>query len=232
MKTVLVAGGAGEVGEGIVRQLLQRGHRVLIQSRRSKKIQELAERLGHPKDLIPIAGDIQTERDMEALLDAIGDTELELDAVVASIGSWWSGPQLVDLDLMTYEHVMHERLTTHFLLAKTFLKELQDKAGSSYLFIHSAAGYTPIPGSGPVSIAGAAQAMLKDVFATELERKAVRVNQLTMMGSIGTRSYPNTDPEGLTNDDVGRYVSYLVESEEVRGQTIKFAHRREMPVSG
>jgi hypothetical protein len=87
----------------------------------------------------------------------------------------------------------------------------------------------PIPGSGPVSIAGAAQAMMKDVFAKELEGKAVRVNQLTMMGSIGTRSHPNADPEGLTNDDVGRYVAYLVESEDTRGETIKFAHRSEIP---
>jgi 3-oxoacyl-[acyl-carrier protein] reductase len=139
MKTVLVAGGAGEVGEGIVRQLLASGHRVLVQSRRLKKIQEMAERLGQPTAMIPIPGDIQSERDMESLLDAVGDTELELDSVVASIGSWWSGPNLIDLDLTTYEHVMHERLTTHFLLAKTFLKELQDRAGSSYLFIHSAA---------------------------------------------------------------------------------------------
>lgn len=229
MKTVLVAGGAGEVGEGIVRQLLSRGHRVLVQSRRLKKIQELAERLGNPEDLIAIAGDIQTERDMESLQDAIGETGYELDGVVASIGSWWSGPNLVDLDLLTYQHVMNERLTTHFLIAKAFLADLQDRAGASYLFIHSAAGYIPIPGSGPVSIAGAAQAMMKDVFAKELEGKAVRVNQLTMMGSIGTRSHPNPDPEGLTNDDVGRYVAYLVEADSVRGETIKFSHRDELP---
>lgn len=229
VKTILVVGGAGEVGEGIVRQLLERGHRVMVQSRKKEKVSELAARLGNPALLIPIVGDISDEAKIKRLLDNVQSRGHSLDAVVASVGSWWSGPALIDLDLNTFNQVMSERLTTHFLVAKTFLKVLKDKPGSSYLFIHSAAGFTPIPNSGPVSIAGAAQAMLKDVFAKELEDAAVRVNMLTMMGAIATRSHPNSDPEGLTADDVGNYVVYLTEAESEKGKSIRFAHRSELP---
>jgi 3-oxoacyl-[acyl-carrier protein] reductase len=223
MKSVLVIGGAGEVGEGIVRQLLKKGHRVWVQSRDESRIRSLDERLGLP-NLLPAVGDINTEREVHLLQVLVG----EVDAVVASIGSWWSGPALVDLDLETYNRVMEERLTTHFLVAKTFLKSLQDRPGSSYTFIHGASGFVPIPNSGPVSIAGAGQVMLKDVFAKELEGKHVRINLLSMMGSIGTRSHPQADPQALTADDVGNYVAYLVGS-DTRGQTIKFTHRKEIP---
>lgn len=225
MKTILVAGGAGEVGEGIVRQLLAAGHRVIVQSRSLAKFEALSERLGQPANLSPAIGNIGNEEEIAALKAEIHE---DLDAVVASIGSWWSGPALIDLDLATFNQVLAERLTTHFLVAKTFLADLKDKPGSSYLFIHSSAGLVPIPHSGPVSIAGAAQAMLKDVFAKELEDTQVRINMLTMMSAISTRSHPNPDPEALTADDVGRYAAYLVESKE-RGQTIQFSHRREVP---
>lgn len=228
MKTILVVGGAGEVGEGIVRQLLEKGHRVLVQSRSKDKVTQLATRLGNPALLIPIIGDISDESKLRRLLENVQSRGHSLDSVVASVGSWWSGPALIDLDLATFNQVLAERLTTHFLVAKTFLKVLKDKPEASYLFIHSAAGFTPIPNSGPVSIAGAAQAMLKDVFAKELEASLVRINMLTMMGSIATRSHPNSDPEGLTADDVGAYVAHLVESDTM-GESIRFSHRLELP---
>lgn len=231
MKTILVAGGAGEVGEGIVRQLLARGYKVLVQSRTEDRVEALRSRLENPSHLISAIGDVNDEGQVSTLKDSIRDAGHTLDAVVDSIGSWWSGPTLVDLDLATFNAVIHERLTIHFLLAKAFLHDLQDRQGASYVFIHSAAGYVAIPHSGPVSIAGAAQVMLKDVFAKELEDAAVRINLLSMMGSIATRSHPSDDPEALTNDDVGNYVSYLVEDDSlgVRGQTIRFSHRRELP---
>lgn len=229
MKTILVAGGAGEVGEGIVKQLLSRGHRVLVQSRSASKLDALTQRLGNPKLLHSIAGEIGSESQIATLKEAIRTSGYVLDSVVASIGSWWSGPKLIDLDLATFSKVMEERLTTHFLVAKAFLSDLQDLSGSSYVFIHGASGFIPIPNSGPVSIAGAAQVMLKDVFVKELEEKQVRINLLSMMGSIATRSHPSGDPDALTSIDVGNYVGVLVENERISGQTIKFTHRREIP---
>jgi NAD(P)-dependent dehydrogenase (short-subunit alcohol dehydrogenase family) len=228
MKTILVAGGAGEVGEGIVRQLLAKGHRVVVQSRSMKKINELQDLLGDPEMLVAVQGDIGDEEGVAKVRADIRAMGNGLDGVVATIGSWWSGPKLVDLDLNTYLRVMHDRLTTHFLVARTFLHEIQNHEGSSYTFIHGASGFIPIPKSGPVSIAGAAQVMMKDVFAKEMEDKPVRINLLSMMGSIATRSHPSDDPDAITADDVGSYVAYLADS-EVRGQSIKFSHRREIP---
>ncbi len=227
MKTILVAGGAGEVGEGIVRQLLAKGHRVIVQSRSSAKLAELATLLGNPENMVPLVGEIGDEEEVAKLRTDVRTAGYELDGVVATIGSWWSGPKLVDLDLNTYLRVMHDRLTTHFLVARTFLHEIQNR-DSSYTFIHGASGFVPIAKSGPVSIAGAAQVMMKDVFAKELEDKPVRINLLSMMSSIATRSHPSDNPESITADDVGKYVAYLVDS-DARGETIKFKHRSEIP---
>lgn len=190
---------------------------------------ELRQRLGAPAELKTFVGDVSSESAASALRAAIADGGFELDAVVASIGSWWSGPALIDLDVKTYQQVMGDRLTVHFVVAKTFLPLLADRQGSSYVFIHGASGFFPIANSGPVSIAGAAQVMLKDVFAKELESKAVRINLLSMMSAIGTRSHPAADPEGLTADDVGHYVAYLVsDRSSERGETIKYSHRRQL----
>jgi uncharacterized protein YbjT (DUF2867 family) len=46
--TALVAGGAGEVGEGIVRAFLAGGARVVVPSRSAAKLDALRDRLGRP----------------------------------------------------------------------------------------------------------------------------------------------------------------------------------------
>jgi enoyl-[acyl-carrier-protein] reductase (NADH) len=75
--------------------------------------------------------------------------------------------------------------------------------------------------------------MLKDVLCKEMESAQVRINLLSMMSSISTRRHPSSDPESITADDVGSYVAYLTSDAagEIRGRTIKFSHRREIPAS-
>lgn len=71
-QTVLVAGGAGEVGEGITRQFLAAGATVIVPSRGLKKLDELRERLGYlAEKLVTIQAEIGTEEGGMALLAQI-----------------------------------------------------------------------------------------------------------------------------------------------------------------
>lgn len=229
-RVLLVAGGTGGTGEGIVRRLLAEGARVVVPSRSEARLDELRGRIDDAEDLTGLVGDVGTEAGAEGIRDRIAAEVGELDGVVASVGSWWSGPSLVDLGVATWDEVLHQRLTTHFVLARTFLPGLADRPGASYTMLCGGSALAPVKGSGPVSVAAAAQVMLRKVLSAELADREVRINMLLIDTSIATRDVSRPGPEWLTPDEVGRYAVWLASdaAEAVRDETIVLRDRSQL----
>lgn len=211
-RTVLVAGGAGQVGEGIVRQLLQRGNGVVVPSRSQTRLEQLRGLLDAPGDrLVTLVGDIgsapgagQLRRRVEA---EVGD----LDAVIASIGGWWSGPPMVEVAMDDWHRLIDANLTAHVVAARTFLPVVAGRRGASYTLINGSGATQPVAGSGPVNVAAAGQLMLKDVLALEHTDDPVRINTLLIGTPVRTRSRPDGPAGWVDADDVGSAVADLVE---------------------
>lgn len=232
--TVFVAGGAGAVGEGIAEQLLAAGARVVITSRSPDKLAEVADRLRASTDdddrVVAVAGDLATPVAAATLRDDVLSRVGELDAVVASLGGWWSGSRVVDLDLATWQSVIDRGLTAHFATATAFLPLIAQRDGASYTMINGAGGVSgPVPQSGPVSVSAAGQAMLTKVLAAEHADEPVRINSLVLMTPVITRARPEGRDEWLTAGDAGRYVVHLVSGRGGEdGQEIHFGDRTEL----
>lgn len=232
--TVFVAGGAGAVGEGIARQLLRAGARVVITSRSPDKLADVDDRLraeaGDDAPLVTVEGDLATPDAAARLRDDVLDRVGQLDAVVASLGGWWSGPRVVDLDLATWQDVLDRGLTAHFATATAFLPVVADHDGASYTMINGAGGVAgPVAGSGPVSVSAAGQAMLTKVLAAEHADDPVRINALVLMTPVITRKRPEGRADWLTADDAGRYVVHLVAGAGGEdGQELRFSDRSQL----
>ncbi len=92
-KIAFIAGGAGNVGEGIVRSFLKAGATVITTSRKQEKLEELRGYLGDlaNDNFVPIVGDLGDLESAEKLRNQILEKFNRLDTVVASIGGTWSG---------------------------------------------------------------------------------------------------------------------------------------------
>jgi NAD(P)-dependent dehydrogenase (short-subunit alcohol dehydrogenase family) len=90
---VVVAGGAGEIGERITRMFLQQGARVLVPSRSKEKLKALRISLKDVStgELIPLETDVSTPQGLKTLTAAV-NKEGVLRAAVSAVGSWWQGP--------------------------------------------------------------------------------------------------------------------------------------------
>lgn len=209
---ILVAGGAGAVGEGITGALLRAGARVIVPSRSERKLAELGARLqpGAGGRLVTLNGDVSDPADADRLRAEIAGKFGPLDAVVASLGGWWQGPPVAELDLAAWDAVMRERLVSHFVCARAFAPALVEHRGI-HIFINGASAHYPVPGSGPVSIAGAALLMLARVMAAEGKPEGVTYRSVVLETSIVTRAAPHGAPDWLTADEVGRFVAHLIE---------------------
>lgn len=210
-KVVYVAGGSGKVGRGIIKVFLNEGAKVITSSRSKEKLDKLKEDF---KDLFIIHGNIGDELDAIRIRDEILKNFNKIDIVIASLGSWWEGSRIIDLDLKTYESVMFERLTTHFVCAKTFLKYMVKRNEGVYILIGGFHANVPLKNAGLISIAGAGEIMLTKVLFEELKEYKIRINEV-LLPTIG---------KDITSEDVGKFLAYLCSDEAymIKGQIISF----------
>lgn len=232
-KVALVIGGAGEVGEGVVRQFLIHGATVIVPSRDQYRLDQLREHLGRfcCDRLVTFQGGCGSEEGGLDIRKKIEQDLSRLDMVVASIGGWWQGETLSQVPLRIWNQIMENSLTAHFVAARTFLPMLADLEDSSYTLLNGGAALVPMTSAGPISISASAQLMLKDVLAEEFEQNKVRINTLLIKTKVNTRSQPNPKHHWITADEVGLYSVYLASPAcKQHGETIIFQERGEIPV--
>lgn len=215
MRNVLVAGGAGGVGEGIVRALLAEDDvRVIVTSRRAERLAQLRGYVGEladPQRLIGIAGNAGEPHAAKTIAQQIRAEVGGLDVAIPSLGGWWQGGSLLDVDPVTWEAVRTEMLDTHVAFAQAFIPELLRQPGGLYLGIGGGAAFSPVPNASIVSIAAAAQLMLTRALATELTDRDVRILELVVNGPVRTREWEAVaQPDWITADEVGTVVADLV----------------------
>jgi 3-oxoacyl-[acyl-carrier protein] reductase len=226
---VLVAGGAGEVGEGIVRQFLRAGATVIVPSRREERLEALRDQCANEatERLITHQVNLGDMASAQGFATTLQQECGALHHVVASLGGWWQGTSLIELDFATWQHVIDNGLTAHFVCARAFLPQMLH-TNSSYTFINGSGALDPFTGSGPISVSDAAQIMLQRVLTAELAQTDVRINSLLITTSVTTRSNQLGLAHWLSADDVGQYCVALATG-DIKGEVIVFESREQLP---
>ncbi|MEU8813786.1 SDR family NAD(P)-dependent oxidoreductase [Actinoplanes sp. NPDC048796] len=202
----VVAGGTGRAGTAVVRELISRGAVVAVPSRNPSRLARLQDKI--QSDLLHgFVGDISDLPDSTRLRSLIAAELGPIDAVVASLGEWWEGAPLAGLDPAVWQRIISDNLTSHFMVARVFLPALAGRADSVYLALGGIASVLAVAGSGPISVTGAAQAMLMRVLAAENE--SVRLHEVDVYTPIVTEDWDGgaIEPGWLSGRDVGAFVA-------------------------
>lgn len=211
-KICMIAGGAGSVGEGIVRAFLRAGATVVVPSRSEEKLAALAGWIDPSLrgGLVPLRGDIGDPDDAVRLRGELLARLGRIDAVVASLGGTWEGKApTLDVSMATWDEYHRSNLRAHFVAARTFLPELAARPGSSYTLLGGISALRPIPHYSPVAINSAAQLMMAETLMIEMRRAKVRVNEV-LCGYVHTRARAaSAQPEWITADEVGAFCAYI-----------------------
>lgn len=182
-------GGTGVVGGVVVRGLLAAGARVIVPTRMSV-VGATA-----PRSVDGAAGSgsgtgaqrtvhVRDWEDPVEVLELAAQPGWAPDAVVASIGGWWIGTELMDLKPAAWRALIDSHLTGHFLVARALAPLIAGAPDAAYVALNGAAAREPMAMSGPVSVAGAAQTMLLEVLRRESIGQAVRFHELLVMAAV------------------------------------------------
>ncbi len=226
-RTVLVAGGTGNVGRHLVRALLDHGADVIVPSRSPERVVALRERLGDQgiERFSSISWDLRHEATADRLRDQLPAAARSLHAVVASLGRFVAAPSLLAAPLADLQNALDDYLIAHFLTARTFLPLI--RPGGSYTFINGPLAFDSLfEGTGLVSIATAAQAMLARVVMKETQHMPVRANEVIVYTMFGGDD-KDPAPAAVAREDVARYVVYLAAAtgSAIKAQTVHLNSR-------
>lgn len=214
-QVVVVAGGTGAIGEAITDALLGAGALVVVPSRSADRLADLRVRLEDrlqdaDHHLVPIVGDVGDPDGAREVRDATLGRTGRIDHVVASIGGWWSGPLVREVDPATVDEVLTAGLGAHLACAQALLPTLDGIDGATYTMLNGSGARSPVRGSGAVNVSAAAQLMLARVLAAEQPADGATVRSLVIGTPVITRSRPDGRPGWLRGEQVAEEVLRLI----------------------
>ena len=207
--------------------LLKCGASVVVPSHNREHWQALTERIvpddherliGIPANATKRIGAQEVRRTISRRFDG------QLDLVVAAVDSRVPGPALKDLELDSWNQLVERHLTSHLVLAQTFLPLL--RRGGRYLIIGRATGQGLSFGTGPLPAIEAAKMVLARTLAVEEEEGGANVTEL-VLERVGPSDREEDSDGWISVEEIGLFVACLMEvsSQEDLGQTIHLGNR-------
>ncbi|MBL7990727.1 MAG: SDR family oxidoreductase [Candidatus Kapabacteria bacterium] len=214
-KITIVAGGAGNIGEGIVRKHLEEGATVIVPSRTLNRIDGLQ---GYVSDittgnLIPYQANIGTFAGAQEFVRNVLEEHGKIDMCVASLGGWWSGKSLSELGNDDWHEVIDNNLHPQFYLARAVLPSMQEAKSGTYIFMAGPGGVVPVRKSEIVAVAGIAQMKMAEAFATEMRPFDVKVYQLFIADIATRQATREKTASSITPEEIGDYTLQLYTGE-------------------
>jgi len=211
MKNAFVAGGAGGIGEGIVKALLTAGLNVYVPTRKNDKSEHLvAFTQGSPGTLHLIPGDLGSEKSVVASLKQILKDAPSIDLVVVAVGSSFYGHSLHRIGLADWDRLLTENLATHYNVLHSYLGQLHQQNHGVYITLTGPEADFVHPETGLMSVVSAAQKMMTRVAAQEAAGTGVRVYSVTSAMPVATRARgEQVGADWLSPTELGEYVLRL-----------------------
>lgn len=208
-KVAIVAGGTGEVGEGIVRSLLKADIVVVVPSRTPEKGERLKQYAdNHPNlhlfDTQQVQGDFN-EQFVSWTIENFG----KIDLAIASLGGWYHGGRLDQMPTEDWSKIMSNNFNSHFFFAQQVNAYFHQANKGMFVMINGGAAEHIVPGSGVMSIVSNAQLMMAKVLAAEAQNTDINVFSVMAMTPVRTRSRAIFRKDWITAEEIGKYIINL-----------------------
>jgi 3-oxoacyl-[acyl-carrier protein] reductase len=224
-KGVLVTGASGGIGSACVRAFAAEGAHVLVHCHRSE---ERARKLADEVRGAPVArADLTVETGVEGLFDEARAALGQVDVCVAVQGAWPREDVPVwELPLERWEETLRANLTTTFLVARAYLREVARVGHGSLVLIGSTAGV--FGEAGHADYAAAKSAVLGGLLLS-LKNEIVRIAPGGRVNAVAPGWTESPMTRGLVDPEQVRAVSRtmalrkVAQPEDIAAQVVVLA---------
>jgi 3-oxoacyl-[acyl-carrier protein] reductase len=224
-KGVLVTGASGGIGAACARAFAAEGARVAIHYHRGE---ERARAVAGELDGAPVLGaDLTDEHEVDRLFRETREALGRIDVCAAVAGVWPSEDVPVwQLPLERWEHTLRQNLTSTFLTARGFLREVERNRAGALVLVGSTAGI--VGEAGHADYAAAKSAILGGLLLS-LKNEVVRVAPRGRVNAVapGWTESPMTrghvDPESVRRVSRTMALRKVARPEDVARQVVVLA---------
>ena len=202
-KGILVTGASGGIGAACARAFAAEGARVVVHYHRGEeRAQEVAAELdGAPL----VQADLTDERDVDRLFAGTRAALGRIDVCAAVAGVWPSDDVPVwELPLERWELTLRQNLTSVFLTARGFLREVERNGEGSLVLVGSTAGLVGEAGHADYA---AAKAAVVSGLLLSLKNEIVRVAPRGRVNAVAPGWTESPMTRGHVSPDAVRRIS-------------------------
>ncbi|KTR75210.1 oxidoreductase [Microbacterium oxydans] len=183
----VVTGGGSGLGAAIARSLHAAGAEVILVGRDEQKLAALAVELGSRAR--GLSCDVSDEASVDALREALGDTEVSI--LVNNAGIPGPVAALTDIDVAEWDEVFDVNVRGTFLLCRALLPGMITRGDGDVINVASVSGKRPLAHRTPYCASKMAVIGLTSTLAFEVGPAGVRVNSLSPGPVSGPRMERN-----------------------------------------
>jgi NAD(P)-dependent dehydrogenase (short-subunit alcohol dehydrogenase family) len=198
----LVAGGAGALGQAVVRELQSGGWAVTVLDRHP-----------HPEGGHAAVDYLQADLlDQESAAAAVASVD-RLKAVVNLVGGFAMGPKVGDTDLDVFEFMLRLNLVPAFNLARAAMPLLATDGGGAFVCVSARAALQPFAGAAGYITAKAGLLAFVRALDADYREAGVRANAIlpSVIDTPANReSMPDADwTRWVSPDQIAKVIAFL-----------------------
>ena len=209
-KTVLITGGAGQIGKATAKAFLNAGASVALVDLSEDMLEDAAQQLGCHDRLLLLAADVSDEA---AVAEYVCRTEAHfghIDIFFNNAGITGARQELVDMDMDHWQKLMDVNLRGVTLGLKYVLRVMYQQGYGSVINTASQTGQRAQIGGGDYCVSKAAILHLTRVAALEAGPHGVRVNAI-MPGIVHSDMIlENNKKQGISEEQFGKMLAQIV----------------------
>jgi NAD(P)-dependent dehydrogenase (short-subunit alcohol dehydrogenase family) len=230
-KVILIAGGAGGLGQAITLLMLKQGARVVVPYRDEEEFTSLEQEAGDGHDRL--AGFSSDVTNLTAAAKLVEETLARfgrLDGLVNAVGGYAGGLALWKTDAETFNRMIDLNLRSAFALTHAVVPVLLAQKQGAIVNVSAKAAWDHAAGASAYAATKAAAIALMDSLAADLRGTGVRVNSI-LPSIIDTQANRQAMPKADFSqwpkpEDIARVVLFLLSDEA------SVVHGASVPVFG
>ena len=210
-KVAIITGSGSGFGEGIAKEYVKHGAKVVIADINLPAALKVAEELGSNASAFKV--DVSNKEEVDALAQFCLDTFGSIDVVVNNAAITHKNQPMLDVDEATFDRMFAVNVKSIYYMAQAVVPVMRKEKKGVILNVGSVAGIRPRPGLSWYNASKGAVNILSKSMAVELGPENIRVNAICpVMGITGMfelfTGLPNT-PENnakfLSTIPLGRF---------------------------
>ncbi len=179
-KVAVVTGASSGIGAAIAETLARRGAHVVLQARRTERLESLAERLtdeaGNGETLV-VTSDVRHPDDVQRLMQQTLERWGRIDILVANAGFGYRNP-VVNGDVQRWKEMIDTNVYGLLLTLKYGVKPMLDQKSGHVIILSSVAGRVAQAGGNAYCATKAAATAIGESVRQEVAQQGIRVTTL------------------------------------------------------